>query len=297
MELHQLEYAVEVANENNFTRAALKLNVSQSALSHQNSKLEKELGIKLFIRNARDIALTEIGEDFIGRARNILSNILDTRQCIDEYRGLLKGSIRIGVIAAIKKIGFAEMITEFYKAHPQIKFYIEQNGTNKSIKRLINKKIDMALLTMPEIGSYPMIDFAHLAEDEYVLAVSKSHPLAKDKYVDIANLKNEKFIAHTSNDLMHFTLIKACKEAGFMPNIICESSHPSTSLSLIIAGMGIGLFPKEKLESLSPRVAVINLKKQLKKEIVLAKLKDRGMPPAVKTFEKFTNEWIKKYNR
>ena len=292
MELHQLQYAVEVANQKNFTRAAEKINVSQSTLSHQIAKLEDELGVKLFDRKARIVCLTQAGEDFIDQARMTLNNLEKAKQTIQAYRGLVKGTLRMGVIASLGRIDYANMLASFYKQHPGIKFEIFQAGTYELIEKLLRKEIEIAFVVMPAADQCKDVEFKHLAFDEYVLALPRFHRLAGAASVDLPMIAKEKFIFHPPTDRMYSILMEACLRAGFTPDIVCESSHSPTCLSLISAGMGIGFFPWEKLEKTSFDIAVVKLKHPLKKEIVLAINKESAMTPAAAKFINFVLQWV-----
>ena len=126
MEIHQLQYVVAVAEALNFTRAADKVNVSQSTLSHQIAKLEDELGLKLFERSSRSVQATQAGADFVRRARLMLADMEAAQQSMDAFRGLLKGTLRIGTIASTGAIDFASLLAHFHQRHPSLNFAVTQ---------------------------------------------------------------------------------------------------------------------------------------------------------------------------
>ena len=292
MELHQLQYVVEVANQKNFTRAADKINVSQSTLSHQIGKLEDELGVKLFDRNSRTVGLTQVGEDFINQAKILLDNLEKSKQIVQEYKGLLKGTLRIGAIASLGRIDFANLMTEFCRQYPDVKLEIVQAGTYGLLEKLASKSIDIAFVILPADDQYRDISFRHLAYDEFILALPPSHRLAGKPTIDLAEVAEEKFIFHPATDRMFFLCMEACVSAGFHPNIVCESNHSPTCLSLISAGMGIGFFPLEKIENTKIDLAIARLSEPLKKDIVLAARKEGGLSPVAARFHNFVLQWI-----
>ena len=292
MELHQLQYVVEVANQKNFTRAADKINVSQSTLSQQIGKLEDELGVKLFDRNSRTVGLTQVGEDFINQAKILLDNLEKSKQIVQEYKGLLKGTLRIGAIASLGRIDFANLMTEFCRQYPDVKLEIVQAGTYGLLEKLASKSIDIAFVILPADDQYRDISFRHLAYDEFILALPPSHRLAGKATIDLAEVAEEKFIFHPATDRMFFLCMEACVSAGFHPNIVCESNHSPTCLSLISAGMGIGFFPLEKIENTKIDLAIARLSEPLKKDIVLAARKEGGLSPVAARFHNFVLQWI-----
>lgn len=296
MELHQLQYVVEVANQKNFTRAADKINVSQSTLSQQIGKLEDELGVKLFDRNSRTVGLTQVGEDFINQAKILLENLEKSKQIVQEYKGLLKGTLRIGAIASLGWIDFANLMTEFCRQYPDVKLEIVQAGTYGLLEKLASKSIDVAFVILPADDQYRDISFRHLAYDEFILALPPSHRLAGKPTIDLAEVAEEKFIFHPATDRMFFLCMEACVNAGFHPNIVCESNHSPTCLSLISAGMGIGFFPLEKIENTKIDLAIARLSEPLKKDIVLAVRKEGGLSPVAARFHNFVLQWIDSLN-
>jgi DNA-binding transcriptional LysR family regulator len=292
MELHQLQYVVEVAGQKNFTRAADKINVSQSTLSQQVAKLEDELGVKLFERNSRTVELTQIGAEFIIQAKILLDNLEKSKQIVLEYKGLIKGTLRIGVIASLGRIEYAAMMTDFYRQYPGVNFEIVQAGTYELLEKLAGKELEVAFVVMPAEGQYRDINFRHLAYDDYVLALPPSHRLAGRPQLDLAEVAEEKFVFHPAADRMFSICMDACIKAGFHPTIVCESNHSPTCLSLISAGMGIGFFPREKLKNTSFDIAVSQIKQPLKKEIVLAMGKQATLSPVAAKFHNFVLKWV-----
>ena len=296
MEIHQLQYIVEVAKQRNFTRAADAICVSQSTLSHQIAKLEDELGIKLFERNSRTVYPTQAGEKFIDHAQLVLANLETAKQDIQAYTGLLKGKLRIGVIASLGKLDYADMLANFYKKYPGLTFEIVQDGTYRLLEQLGAGELDLAFIAMPVVADYSEIDFYHLTYDEYVLVIPLEHRFAGRESIDLVEASNEKFIFHPSSDRMHYICLEACLKAGFKPNIVCQSSHSPTCLSLINAGMGIGFFPQEKIKGQGFNIAVNKLNQPVKKDIALAISKRASPVPAVKTFYNFVLKWVTDLN-
>lgn len=293
MEIHQLQYVVEVAKQRNFTRAADEICVSQSTLSHQIAKLEDELGIKLFERKARTVELTEAGEEFIAHAKEVLNHLETARQSVQDYIGLLKGTLRIGVIASTGRINYVGMLATFHKQHPGLHYQIIQSGSYDLLDKLSAGELDVAIVILPAANEYEDIEFHHLAYDHYVLAVPPNHPFAGREQVDLAEAANEQFIFHQTSERMYYICMEACARAGFKPSIVCQSSHSPTCMSLISAGLGIGFFPTEKIEGQSFEMAIVKIKQPIVKDVALAIRKHALNPPAVVKFTRFVLQWVK----
>lgn len=243
MEIHQLEYVLEVAKQRHFTRAADEINVVQSSLSQQIAKLEDELGVKLFERTTRCVNLTPAGVEFVQHAKRILADLEKAKESMLLYGGMLRGTLHIGVIASLESIDFVNIVTSFRTLYPGMVVNIIQQGSHKLIEMLRMNIVDIAFLTMPVHMEHQDIEFTHLGTDEFVLVTKKEHPFVKRKYIDLIEAENENFVFHHKDESIYHICLVACNNAGFQPKIVCQSSHSPTSLALINAGIGVGFFP------------------------------------------------------
>ena len=286
MEIHQLQYVIEVAKHRHFTHAAEEICVAQSSLSQQITKLESELGVKLFERTTRAVRPTSAGAEFIFHAQEILSKIETARQCMQAHVGVTKGTLNIGAITTLESIDFVSLITTFHNKYLGLYLNIVTNGSYRLTELLRTSEIDVALLTPPAntIGNDDL-DFYPLANDEFVLVTSSDHQLAKKGVMDLGEAMNENFIFPSADQSIHNIYFKACHDAGFIPSIVCQSSHSETSLALVSVGMGVALFPFDTVfSSTQPNISIVRLTKPIIKHIALAVLKRQYQPPAVTAF-------------
>lgn len=290
MEIHQLQYIVEVARQRNFTKAADVICVGQSTLSHQIAKLENEIGLKLLVRNSHTVSLTAAGKDFVSYATRLLAELEGATQCMQSHIGLLRGTLSVGAIGALECIDFAAMMANFHKLHPNLKIEIVQEGSYRLLEMIQSREIDVAFLTLPAGNDFKDIHFQHLAYDEIVLATALNHPFAQKQRIDLSAAANEKFIVHPSTQSIYEISIAACRKAGFFPNIVCHSSHFPTSLALIGAGMGISFFPLEIVRARPEHLAAVRLQEPIQKDICM--VVSTHPAPALTAFEKYVNQWI-----
>lgn len=169
MEIHQLRYVLAVAHTCSFSLAAEKCFVSQSTLSQQISKLEKELQVKLFSRNTRSVTLTEAGSEFVQQASGIMLAFDKLEQSMLGYNGLLKGTLNLGAITSLEKIDFSNMIAIFFALHPNLHLNIMHGGSYELIDALRARTIDLAFCSLAHPEQYPDISFEPLGHDEYHL--------------------------------------------------------------------------------------------------------------------------------
>ena len=291
MDLQQMEYVLAVAKYRNFTLAAESCFISQSSLSLQISKLEKELGVRLFDRTTRSIRITEAGQAFVQQATEILQGSDRLRQTMSDYSGLLRGTINIGAITALEKIGFSDLIADFYARYPGLTLNITHEKSVTLLEALERHEIDLAFLAQPPSGSFPNIRFSHMGTDEYVLLVPDSHPLAGRDTVGLSLLKDERFILHHPDQTAGSVLINACKDAGFTPNVVCRIDTSSIALSLIRTGIGIGILPREELDYFHiDGLCRLQLSRPLEKRIVMATLNTMPLSQPVDAFIRFATD-------
>ena len=294
MEISQLRAVLAIAKSHSFSRAAQELYLSQSTLSLQVAKLEKELGVTLFYRTTRTVHLTEAGEEFVKSAGDILRNIRLLSQNMSAYGGLMRGTLTIGAISSLEAIHFSEMLASFYSLYPSLNIDLQEEGSITLIEMLRSHRIAQAFVVVDDPALYPDLHFTYLGRDEYHLAVSRLHRLARRKTVEIADLENENLIMHQGANGINAILDNAFRRAGVEPNVICRSSIPTIGFSLIEAGIGVGFFPAEIFSRMpSSGVAELSVTPPLYKNIYLATLAENEFSVLDKTFTDFVCEWYK----
>ena len=271
MDIYQMKYVSALAKHRNFTLAAESCFISQSSLSQQISKLEKELGVKLFDRTTRTIRITEAGQTFVDMSESILRDVDRLEQTMSTYAGFLRGTINIGAITALEKIGFSELVSEFYACYPNLTLNIYQGKSLSLLESLEKRNIDIAFVTQPWEHTNPQIDFRPIGKDEYSLIISDKHPLAQREVVDLIELKDEDFILQHPDQSVSGLCMQACAEAGFTPRVISRIESVSIAMNLARQGLGIVFLPSEVPEQYSMNgLRRLHLKKPIEKRIVMA---------------------------
>ena len=292
MELFVMRYVLAVAEHKNFSLAAHACHIGQPALSQQIAKLEKQLGVTLFMRNSRGAVLTEAGEEFVRRAREILQRTEALGSEMSLYAGLCRGTLNVGVITSLQCIDFGGMLSALCSTYPEISVNIQQGGTHILLQQLIDRKLDLAFCNKPSGGVPNGIEFQHLGQDRFHVAVPANHPLAGEKKISLARLKNERFIFHQAGQVASELCLNACLKAGFEPNIVCRSSSPTTGLYMVRGGLGVALFPAEEFRGRSLEgVVELELEENLIKEVGVAYRQDASSALMDATVE-FARNWV-----
>ncbi|MGG1515058.1 LysR family transcriptional regulator [Paenibacillus oryzisoli] len=285
MELRQLQYAIQIANERNFSRAAEKLHIAQPSLSQQLSKLEKEIGVLLFQRSTNSVELTHAGALFVEKSQKILDMLEQLKKEMEDISQMKKGRLVIGSMPITGSTILPFVVPAFQAAYPEIEIsLVEETSTNLETLT-VNGQTDISLLSLP-LREEALI-YETLLEEEIVLAVPPKHPLAVAQTpTAIEQLEKESFIALKKGQGFRKLTLDLCQKAGFTPNIVFESSNMETVQSLVAAGMGIAFVPylisKRTFSELSP--VHIPLEGHPIRELVIAYRKGRYISKAAEAF-------------
>ncbi|MCM3341265.1 LysR family transcriptional regulator [Paenibacillus sp. MER TA 81-3] len=250
MEFRQLQYAVQIAQERNFSRAAEKLHIAQPSLSQQLSKLEKEIGVLLFQRTTNSVELTHAGEVFVDRAQKIMDAMEQLKSEMSDISQTKKGKVVIGTMPITGSHILPHVLPQFHLRYPEINLMLVEDTSTSNLERMTAQgKNDLCLLSLPLTDA--SLTYEPIVEEEIVLAVPNQHPLAhqatharrKLQEVAMEVLREEPFILLKRGQGFRQITLDLCKKAGFTPNVVFESSNIETVQSLVAAGMGVALVP------------------------------------------------------
>ena len=233
MEITQLEYFCSAAELENFTMAARKHFIPQSAISITIKRLEKELGKPLFNRFGNKVKLNENGSKFYIHAKACLEEFKNARDSIKNVSEPT-GIIRLQVLEERRIL--AEMISSFSMQYPKIQFSISHSGKEGS-----EQDFDIRV-TSSDRQTHGFLSVPILT-DKLMLAVASTHRLAGCKRVKISELENEQFIMMPSESSLSRFTDEICRKNGFIPkkSILCDD--PFCIRKYIGAGLGISLIP------------------------------------------------------
>src|SRR6266568_5804707 len=200
MELRHLRYFVAVAEEQNVTRAAARLHVSQPPISRQIRDLEDELGIALFNREAKTVRLTEAGRVFLTEARIILQRADDAVQMAKAVAGGKHGEIHVGYAPSLTVELLPQALKYFRESNPGVRVQLHDLSTREMLRGLRDAKLQVALLIQVSAKVLTGLVFEELHRYAVCVAVHPSHPLARARKVGLEQVANERLIAYTLAD-------------------------------------------------------------------------------------------------
>ena len=234
MELRQLEYFVAVAAELNFSRAAQQIHVVQSALSVSVGRLEKELGIELFDRSKRQIALTAAGEAFLHHARDVIRTAQTARSSVEDYREQLTGTVTLGTLMSWGSLNLPAVLQEFRQLNPLVTVRLRQSLTGSAghLDAIADGKMDLALVSLSSSPSR-FVTFRELTEEPMVFVCESTHPLADRRQVRLPDLAGLDFIHFPTGWGIRRRLDEGFAAAGVQPINAYEVADYAIAAELI----------------------------------------------------------------
>lgn len=275
MELRHLKYFVAVANELHFGRAAEKLQIAQPPLSQQIKALEEELGVLLFERTKRRVALTESGKAFLKRVNKILKDI--DQACVEAvsiHRGE-SGQIKLGFAGLVTFDLLPFLLQTFQERYPRVKVTMHHLTTTEQIEALEENEIDIGILIPPVDSRRIHLDV--IREEPFILAINRAHPFGKmNKAIYLSALANNKFIMppRSAGPGYYDSIISLCHQAGFSPNTSQEAKELQTVVSLVAAGIGVAILPSSIQNIKNDHVTYLPINNTIKIQTCIAYKKD-----------------------
>lgn len=280
VDIRQLNYFISVANNLNFTKAAEQHFISQTAMSQQILALEEGLGVKLFIRNNRNVRLTPAGKVFYKEAKLIVARYNEAVKRTLSTASGFEGNLRVGFIGVHEKGFLPKLIRSFHHKYPAIELTIIQNNNEKLYKDLEQGLIDMTFNLKFNMENYPNVDWKSIRKDPICAIVYRDHPLAKNHTISRSALRYEPFVVlkREESPYGYDNMVEDCLSSGFSPNIVHRAGSIETMLLMVEAEMGIAMFPKTAEVYGNENLRYINLEENKTIELIIAWIKENDNP-------------------
>ena len=248
MTLTELKYIVAVAREKHFGKGAQACHVSQPTLSVAIKKIEAELQVKLFERNANEVAITPLGLEIVRQAQSVLEQAENIREIARRGKDPLAGSLRLGVIYTIGPYLLPDLVRQMISHTPQMPLILQENFTVKLLEALRHGEIDCAILAEPFPDANLAI--APLYDEPFMAAVPSTHTLAQRSSVTTQEIKQQTMLLLGNGHCFRDHVLEVCPEfarfssssGGIQKSF--EGSSLETIKHMVAAGMGITLVPR-----------------------------------------------------
>ena len=279
MELRQLRYALAVAEDLHFGRAAERLRVAQPSLSRQIRELEDSLGVRLFDRTSRSVQLTSAGEAFVEMARRTVRMADATRETATAASLGRIGRASLGFVASAAAELLPPIISAQRAAFPEVQLDLREFHTTEQVEALRSGEIDLGI-TRDLVGE-PDLVIEPLFHEPLVAAVSAEHPLHTRRVVSLRELSGLAFVALPRMRAPRmWNLFQAlAQETGVQFNIAQEARQFATVLALVRADMGIAIVPQSVRSLRSEGVSYLRLReREAFSEVQLVRRAVEGSP-------------------
>jgi DNA-binding transcriptional LysR family regulator len=261
---------VAVAEEENVSKAALKLHVSQPGISRQIRDLEDEIGFPLFERSAKSVRLTAAGKVFFAEAKEVL---LHAEAAVKKAKAVAQrgsGEIHVGYAPSLTVQILPPILRRFQEQFPQVRVALHDLSSGEMLAQVGGKKLQVALTVRPPAKTGRGLKFVELARYAMCVAVAPGHPLAKWKALTLRQVAPEPLIGLSRKDYpeYHVEIKRLFAAAGLKPNFAEEHEDGTSIVAAVEAGRGIALVPSSLACTVGTRVKLIPLKPALPPIIV-----------------------------
>ncbi|HYM62593.1 MAG TPA: LysR family transcriptional regulator [Thermoanaerobaculia bacterium] len=241
LEVRHLQLVAAVADEGSLTRAGARLNLTQSALSHQLLDVEERLGTKLFLRATRRMALTEAGERVLASARRVLADLVRTEEELRLYAAHRRGVIRLTTQCYTVYHWLPAVMNRFKSAYPGIEIHIDVDATENPFEALLSGALDVALVSSERVERG--IDLQPLFEDEMLVIVSPDHRFTGYDYVRAADLAEETLLTYSTlkGNTVYERLLRP---AGLEPKKHMQVRLTEAMIEFARAGVGVAVLAR-----------------------------------------------------
>ncbi|HZU06757.1 MAG TPA: LysR family transcriptional regulator [Chloroflexota bacterium] len=293
MELAVLRSFVQVAERGSLTLAAQDLGLTQPGLTRQIQKLERELGVPLFVRSREGMRLTPAGERVLAYAQEVLAR---HHQLLEELQGAeaaVEGPLRIVASTTPAEFLVPDLVAAFTARYPQVQPFVYTTDSQGVIEELLARRWDLGF-----VGARierKELRFDPVAEDEVVLAVPAHHPFAREREVPLDALANQSFVEREGGSGTLLSVRHALAQRGLaLPphRVAMTLSTTQAIVSAVRAGYGIGFVTSLALADRSdPRVVAVRLAGiPLFRTLYLVREERRLLPPPAQRFVAFVLE-------
>ncbi|MEQ7123137.1 LysR substrate-binding domain-containing protein [Actinopolymorpha sp. B11F2] len=260
LDVWSLRVLIEVSEQGSFSAAAASLSMTQPAISRQIAGLEQRLRVRLFRRVPRGVVPTSAGSVAVDLARDVLGRLRAMEASLDAYAGLDAGQLRLSAFASANTSFVPEAIRQFSDAHPGVSLSLVQADPSGPLPAVREGRVDLALVTAWELFADPHaakgasdrsqlalqrqdgVELVPLLDEDLRLALSRDHPLARQRRVRLADLRTETWIEGAHPDCLG-PIVPLAEALGDQPRVAFVCDDWNGKQALVAAGVGISLVP------------------------------------------------------
>ncbi len=245
MNFKQLEYFAAVAEEGSISGASRALHVAQPPISRQLSLLEDELGVTLFLRTNKGVALTEAGRCLYQHSRQMFQSLRTMADSVRDVEAGARGQLKLGVIYSDVQTA-TQLLKQYHAQYPQVELYVRMGAPGDLLDDLGRGELHVLFLRSQSGRSFGLRERV-LGEDPLELVMCpETDPAPGQDAVPIQALRNVPMCLLRSDDLWNYSrdLLEECRRAGFAPSVACHCYDTPMEMQMVQAGFGVGFLPR-----------------------------------------------------
>lgn len=245
MNFKQLEYFAAVAEEGSISGASRALHVAQPPISRQLSLLEDELGVTLFLRTNKGVALTEAGRCLYQHSRQMFQSLRTMADSVRDVEAGARGQLKLGVIYSDVQTA-TQLLKRYHAQYPQVELYVRMGAPGDLLDDLGRGELHVLFLRSQSGRSFGLRERV-LGEDPLELVMCpETDPAPGQDAVPIQALRNVPMCLLRSDDLWNYSrdLLEECRRAGFAPSVACHCYDTPMEMQMVQAGFGVGFLPR-----------------------------------------------------
>jgi DNA-binding transcriptional LysR family regulator len=235
--LRQLRVFAAAARHQSFGKAAEELHLTPPAVSMQIRDLEEQVGLPLFDRSGRQVALTVTGEYLLVYVRKVLATLKDAEDAIARFRGLESGRVSIGMVSTAKYF-VPRLLAQFRQEHPAIEVKLAVGGNREQLVALLRaNEVDLAIMGRPprELATRAEPFAVH----PHSVVAAPDHPLMRIGHAPASLLNNYEFIIRETGSGTRAAMEKFFADHRLQPRVAMEMTSNETIKQAVMAGMGV----------------------------------------------------------
>ena len=285
LEVRHLQLVAGIADAGSMTRAAERLHLTQSALSHQLRDIEGRVGTPFFTRLGRRMVLTAAGRRVLETARRVLGDLERAEADLRRIAGHGGGAIRVCTQCNTGYHWLAPLLAVFQRKHPKVEVHVAADATSNPVEALFDGRVDLAVLIDPRPDS--RLRLRPLFTDDMVAIVAKGNPLARRRWISPEDLAAQHLLLYTSVREDSFIFRQVFMPAGLTPARVSFIMLTEAMIELARAGTGVGIIPRWSAQRAIAGGAVVPLaitRRGMRRQWSAATLAAQADPPYMHDF-------------
>lgn len=261
MYTEQLRCFLAVARHRSFTEAAREFYLTQPAITHQISALERELGTRLFLRTTRSVTLTRAGELFLEDAKRLLDQEDRARERLRQLQGSRRLTLKIGYLNSPCRHFLPQVIKTYRDRYPQVEIQLIRRDAAGMQEGAEHFSFDLYFSVLSDLEAQSDYQCRKLSSDFYCLVCPKDHPCLLNARIDYDKLATEPFacLSREAGAYMYKQFLQICRGLGFTPKVTAEYPAMEDVLFAVECGQALTILPYHIREYMHTQLAFVPL--------------------------------------